>query len=200
MNLSCGESCALYICVTLRFFLSSISRIPLFSSRKMLIVIEYWTILTIGLHTWGVIRYFFIFLVLEVCFSTPTPIAPLKLLIVVVELSHCGQTLCACPPVNRNMAPERAVIVFEHLTFMMISFRLVITRDVCVSQLIGAVTWFLILRSVNVFFYANSPITPGKKGAVFSVASNCRLIARVISECLQGLLLLLQPSKRSISG
>lgn len=72
----------------------------------------------------------FFYLALEVCFSTPTPTAPLKLLIVVVESSHRGQTSYVCPPVNRYTAPERAVIVFEHLTFMMISFRLMITRDV----------------------------------------------------------------------
>lgn len=109
----------------------------------------------------------YFFLALEVCFSTHTPTAPLKLLIVVVESSHRGQAPCACPPVNRYAAPERAVIVFERLTFMMISFRLVITRDVCVSQLIGAVTSILILRSPNVFFSANDPITLGNRVAFF---------------------------------
>lgn len=131
----------------------------------------------------------------------------LELLIVVVESSHRGQTPCARPPVNCYTAPERAVIVFERLTFMMISFRLVITRDVRVSQLIGAVTSFLILKSLNVFFSTNLSSYSRKKGAVFSVVSNWHLIARVISECLRGVTVSAtasvrspDPSKRSVSG
>lgn len=173
MSFSCGESCVLCICVNVFwvFFVFNFQKPTFHSVKKRMWHWWFWQFVSTPEVLWG--SFFSFDLALEVCFSTRThthtPTAPLKLLIAVVESSHCGQTPCACPLVNRYTAPERAVIVFEHLTFTMISFRLLITRDVCVSQLIAAVTSFLILRSPNVSFSANDPITLGKRVPLFQL-------------------------------
>lgn len=77
--------------------------------------------------------------------------------------SQPEQTRRACPRVNSYTSSRQAAIVSEHLTFTMISFRVVITHYVCMSQLIQAVTSRLIATSVAVFILLKRSVQSWKE-------------------------------------
>lgn len=104
-------------------------------------------------------------LYLRLCFFHPRPLCLPHGCLWVVTAEADNTRLHSCQLLTRPQS--KGVTAFEHLTFMMSSFRLVITHYVCMSQLIQAVTSFLILTSATVFFLLKWSVQSWKKGAGF---------------------------------